>query len=411
MRAHYNYLIVGGGIAGATAAEVIRDRQAGASIAILSAEPHPLYSRVLLPAYLKARISRDRVFLRGAEDYAAKRIDFYPASEVHAIDTMKHIVKTDDHEIGFDKLLIATGGTVKPWRYESVLTPRSYRLQTIDDADRLLGDMPQIHNPLVIGASFIALEFVEIFLQHGIIPKVVAETDGFFSAFMDKEGSRILEDNLARQGVSCVFGASIAGCRREGSAYEITVNSKEMIRTDACAIGIGIERNRDFLAFSDIMLGERGVKTDEYLETNIKNIYSAGDTAEYYDLISGTYRTAGNWAHAVAQGKRAGLNMGGERVAFTAIPNYAITNCGMRIAAIGECGGRGIYSFTRRSGEAHEYTRLFMRDGVLVGAFLINRPQDRAAISDLIYRRTDLSSRQAQLQTMAFDIATLVEIK
>ena len=103
--------------------------------------------------------------------------------------------------------------------------------------------------------------------------------------------------------------------------------------------------------------------------------------------------------------------MAGEHAAFTAIPNYAITNCGMRIAAIGECGGKGVSALTRRGREENEYERLFIRGGVLVGAFLINRPQDRAGIADLIHRRVDTSPFQAPLQTMAFDINTLVQIK
>jgi len=420
---YYEYLIIGGGIAGVTAAETIRSRDAMGSIAVLSGEAHPLYSRVLLPGYLKGRMARERVFLRTADDYAAKRIDFYPGTHARAADAARREIKTADGRIfHFGKLLVACGGKVKPWEYEEKASPRAYRLQTIDDADRLLADFPDIRTPLVIGSSFIALEFIEIFLQHKIIPRVLAEADGFFHAFLDKEGSRILEQNFRRHGVSCAFGEKIIGCRREGAGYEITTSGAGAMRVDAFAIGIGIERNRDFLAGSGVAFGRRGIRINEYLEADAAGIWAAGDAAEYYDPVSGEYRTAGNWAHAVLQGMRAGLNMAGDRAPFTHIPSYAITNCGMQIAVIGECGvpanhgggagpGEGLSALARRGGSDGEYTRLFVRGGAIVGAFLINRFQDRAALTDLIARRIDVSAYEDQLRDMAFDIHTITEIK
>ncbi|MFY9463010.1 MAG: NAD(P)/FAD-dependent oxidoreductase [Candidatus Sungiibacteriota bacterium] len=412
MDAYYDYFIIGGGIAGVTAAETIRSRDADGSIAILSDEVHPLYSRVLLPAYLKGRIARDRIFLRIVDDYAAKKIDFYPDTEVVAVDVSGHIVKTADNRIfHFGKLLIASGGKVKRWEHDEAASPHSYRLQTIDDADRLVRDMSGIRVPLVIGASFIALELIEIFLHHKIIPQVMSEASGFFGAFADTEGSGILEQNFKRLGVSCVFDQKIVGCHKSGEEYAITMVGGDTLRTDAFAVGIGIERSRDFLSGSGITLGRRGVKVNEYLESDMIGIYSAGDIAEYYDVVSDEYRTAGNWTNAILQGTRAGLNMTGERLAFTHIPSYGITNCGMQIVMIGECGGEGMSAITRSGGSGVEYERLFTRRGIIVGAFLINRFQDRTLVTDLISRRVDVSAYEYQLHDMAFDINVIIKIK
>ncbi len=411
MRTDYEYLIIGGGIAGVTAAETIRGRDSRGSLAILSAEPHPLYSRVLLPSYAKGSIGRERVFLRSAGDYATKKLDFYPGTQVRAASAARREVTVADGRIfHFGKLLIASGGRVKPWEHDEAAAGRSYRLQTIDDADRLIRDLPRIRAPLVIGSSFIVLEFVEIFLQNKIIPRVIAEADGFFAPFLDKEGSKILEDNFRRQGVSCVFGEKIIGCRADGADYEIATADHGVLRVDAFAVGIGIERNRDFLALSGSALGKRGIKVNEYLEADAPDVWAAGDAAEYLDAVSVEYRTAGNWTHAVLQGSRAGLNMTGERVAFTHIPSYGITNCGMRIAVIGECGGEGSSAIARRGGAAEEYELLFMRERAIAGAFLINRVQDRAPVTDLIARRIDVSAYERRLRDMAFDIRTITEI-
>lgn len=414
MNAEYDYLIIGGGIAGVTAAETIRTRDQEGRIAVISSEKHPLYSRVLLPAYLKGKIPRERVFLRTREDFAAKRIDFHLGQEVVSVDSARREAETAGGRVfGFGKLLIASGGRVKRWLHQEAAGDRAcprasrsagaYRLQTMDDADRLLGDMPRIREPLVIGSSFIALEFIEIFIHNNIIPRVFARDKRFFEAFTDEAGGQILEDNFKRHGVICMYGEEISDIAARGTGLEIASAHSGLISADSIAIGIGVERNISFLHNSGITLGRRGVKTDEYLETNVSGIYAAGDVAEYYDLTFGGHHTAGNWTHAVAQGSRAGLNMTGDCAAFTYIPSYSITNLGMRLAAIGECGA-GLSAIARVNKAEAQYERLFLRDGVMVGAFLINRLQDRPHITTLISQRADIGAYENQLRDMAFDI-------
>lgn len=407
MQMHYDYLIIGNGIAGVTAAETIRTRDQEGRIAIISSEKHPLYSRVLLPAYLKGKIPRERVFLRARDDFAAKRIDLYLGEEIVSLDSSRReAISAHGRIFGFEKLLVACGGRVRRWLHEETAGDRAYRLQTIDDADRLLGDMPRIREPIIIGSSFIALEFIEIFIQYTITPRVFARDERFFEAFTDEAGGQILEDNFKRHGVVCMYGEEVGTVAARGTGLEIASGHSGLTSADSIAIGIGVERNVSFLQDSGIALGRRGVMTDEYLETNVPGIYAAGDVAEYYDLTFGKHHTAGNWTHAVAQGSRAGLNMTGERAAFTHIPSYSITNLGMRLAAIGECGA-GLSAIARVNKAEAQYERLFLRDGVLVGAFLINRLQDRPHITKLISQRADIRAYEKQLRAMAFDMHTI----
>lgn len=173
----YDYLIIGGGIAGVTAAEAIRGEDPAGTIGILSDERHLLYSRVLLPSYLKKRIKRERVFLRTAKDFTRRRIDLYRDKAAIAVDIKRREVAAADGEtFGYKKLLIASGGKTNrlpaDWGGE-----QAYGLQTLDDADRLLVAIPNIREPLVIGSSFIALEFIEIFILNGVIPMVLTKSE------------------------------------------------------------------------------------------------------------------------------------------------------------------------------------------------------------------------------------------
>ena len=160
---HYNYLIIGGGVAGVVAAETIRGRAPMASIGILSNEIHPLYSRVLLPSYLKGKIPREKVFLRTLGDFTEKRIDLMLERSVRRVNAeSKEVILAGGPIFSYDKLLIASGGRVNDFSAGSTDADVFFRLQTIDDADMLRASISEIRSPLVVGASFIGLEFLEL---------------------------------------------------------------------------------------------------------------------------------------------------------------------------------------------------------------------------------------------------------
>ncbi|MEK7541279.1 MAG: FAD/NAD(P)-binding oxidoreductase [Patescibacteria group bacterium] len=399
----YEYLIIGGGIAGITAAETIRASVAGARIGILSSEQHLPYSRVLLPSYLKKRIGRPQIFLRTEEDLSRARIDFMRGSTAASVDTAgRRVICRDAGEIAYGKLLIAAGGRANHWPHGEE-GARIFRLQTLDDADRLYAALDTIRTPVVIGSSFIALEFIETFLQRGIVPRVLAREEHFFHDMIDRDGAAILHENMASRGVSLLLGDEALALEKAGAALRIARYRSGALEADAVAVGIGITRNTDFLAGSGIVCSGGGVQTDAFLETNVPGVYAAGDIAAYFDPIAGRHRLVGNWTNAVLQGACAGRNMAGSRERFSAVPAYSITNLGLQITALGECDG-ALETISRVDRTARRYERFFLRDGVLAGAFLINWFSDKPRLAELISRRAVVALYAERLRNMSFDI-------
>lgn len=412
MTSFYDYLIIGGGIAGISGAEAIRSKDPYGTIGILSAETHLPYSRVLLPSYLKKKIPREKVFIRTQEHFDRQRIDFLARCAARSVDTAARRVMLAEREtgetIGYGKLLIAAGGMARPWPH-AVETGRVFRLQTLDDADRLYAALDTIRRPLVIGSSFIALEYIETCVLRGMAPRVLVRNSHLFNGMLDREGGVVLEENMRRHGVSLFYGEEAVSVAEKEGELQIATRHAGLLGADALMVGVGIARNVSFLAGGGIACGDVGVMTDAFLETNVSGVFAAGDITEYYDVPAGRYRIAGNWTHAILQGRRAGLNMAGDRAPFSAVPAYAITNLGMQITAVGECDGM-LDTASRSDKGSRRYERFFMRDGALAGAFLINSFADKPLLAELIAHRAVVAPYRDRLRDMAFDIRALSSI-
>lgn len=403
MNIKYDYLIIGGGIAGVTAAETIREINPGAAIGIVSDESSALYSRVLIPSYLKHRITRDQLFLRRAEDFIKKSIDFHFPQIVSAVDTRAKTVHLDQGAVfGYQKLLIASGGKIKPWGSEED-QPLIYRMQTLEDTDRLHTMLPSIQRPLVIGSSFISLEFLEVFFLNRIAPTLMSRDDYFFMRMLDAKGGELMQANFDRHGIRFYFQDSIRELNiKEKKVFAVTERLFE-IPCDAIGVGIGLDPNVEFLKNSGIDLGEKGIKADEFLRTSAADVFVAGDVAEYFDVIQGKHIITGNWTNAFLQGKRAGLNMAGITEPYRNVPAYSITNLGLQITALGDC-GKDAETVTRSGLAENQYERFFLRDGVLAGAVLINRFQDKPHLARLIEKKVPVGPYKSKLQDMTFDV-------
>ena len=164
-------------------------------------------------------------------------------------------------------------------------------------------------------------------------------------------------------------------------------------------VGIGLERSISIFMGIGLDIGNPptggGIVTNEFLETNQKGVFAAGDVTEYLDVIFQKHQLVGNWTHAYLQGSVAGENMArflrGEQSsyrAFRKISSYSLTHLGMHLAFLGECEKSARFAESRRAARVEEqfipekraYQQLFF-DGVrLVGASLINHPKDIPAL-------------------------------
>ncbi len=410
---HYHYCIIGGGIAGVTAAETIRERDRVGKIAVVSDETHLLYSRVLLPAYVKGDIEQSRLGLRTILDFEKKDIAlFFGRKAVRVLPDEKSVLLDDQTHLSFDKLLIASGRTPRQWLVESGDKKGIFRLHTIDDAETIKRALPDVRRAVVVGDKFIALEFLEIFRRAGVPTTLISKNKNMFGSLLDSPGVRILHEHVQSKKVELVFEDEIVSVEGGERVERVLTKNGLSLPADAIGVGIGLKRNFDFLDNSGVHVGESGVVTNSFLETNIPGIYAAGDIAEYEDVIVGGSHVSGNWAGAFLQGKIAGVNMYAktqdERKEFKFVPFYSIMNFGMNITLLGSSLPDYTESVSRSVPLDQRYERFFLKDGQLVGAVLINSAHDKPVLAQLVEKRISLDDTKDKLSQMDFDLSTLL---
>ena len=409
-----DFLIIGGSAAGTTAAEVIRSLKPNSSITIVTDEDHEEYSRVLLPHYIRGKVSRSQVFLKEPGWYVQKNIVLLKGNRVKSLEASQKIVNLDNGEqIEYGKLLIAIGGKVIKLNVPGSVLANILYMRTVEDADRIVKVASQSQRGIVIGGGFIGLEFASCFKANGVDEVTVLVMEDYYWQWkLDRDSGTVLQKTLEKNGVKVLTNQEIDHFEGESKVDALMTKSGSRFKTDVVGIGIGIKSDFGWLDGTGIKIN-RAIITNEYLETNLPDVYAAGDCAEFWDVIFGRQHIMGNWANATSQGLAVAKTMTGERTIFETASSYSINFVN------GSCSFIGVTDeefadevVSRGSVEVGKMTRIFVKtiDGVVrvVGATVINNPAEVSPLTSAVKNKVDVSAYKDKLSNSSFDLKKLI---
>ncbi|MGH2351148.1 MAG: NAD(P)/FAD-dependent oxidoreductase [Chloroflexota bacterium] len=385
------YVIIGNGVAGTTAADTLRKADANCQIVLIDDEPYPLYNRIALPRVLKQTTAPERTIIRQLAWHAQNQIELLLETTVTQVDTdAKSVTTSDGKTFRYDKLLVATGGTPNPLPVPGAAgTAGIYHFQTLDDTKAILRRAEQARAAITIGGSFIAYELTEAFRYRNIPTTWLVRGPRFLHRIIDEDGGALV-DRLARDvGVETHYGESAAEVHAEaGDVAGVTTQSGKRLGCDLLGVGVGLTLRTEFLQHTPVRVN-LGVVTNEYLESSVPDVYAAGDVAEFYDLYIDTYNQMGTWNNAAAHGRTAAVNMMGGHQVYGEVPYYTSTMFESQMAAIGTTPEvrPDMESISRVDMNAHVYRRLFFHEGRLAGAVLIGDIRVRRQLMEIIKSR------------------------
>ncbi|HEX4203348.1 MAG TPA: FAD-dependent oxidoreductase [Ktedonobacteraceae bacterium] len=408
-----SYLIVGNGIAGVTAAEILRAEDPEAAIAVVADDPFPVYYRPALKDYLAGRIHEEKLWARPTSLYQDQRIHFLQ-DRVTSIQAEQHIAYLQSgRQLAYKQLLLANGAHPATLRCPGTGLQGVTTLRTVADYQSLMQCLDGANHVVIVGGGTLALETSETLRHRGYEVTHLIRKRTLWSEILDETASDLVLQQERRAGVTVRLETEVAEIvGKHGQVNEVTTTRGERIPCEVVIIAIGIEPDIDFIKASGIHCG-RGVQVDAAMRTNVPDIYAAGDVLETIDTFTRRTRVIGQWYPAIQQARSAAYSMlhalDDAQQPFQANTFYNATLLySLDFAAIGVTNRQG-YQELVADPQPRTYRKLLLEDGVPVGMLALGDRSQALAFKRAIDHRVNLASISLQLLNPDFQLAAWLD--
>jgi 3-phenylpropionate/trans-cinnamate dioxygenase ferredoxin reductase component len=371
------FVIVGGGLAGAKAAETLRDTGFEGEVVLFGSEPERPYERPpLSKGYLLGKEDRDKAFVHSADWYPKHDVDLRTGVTVAMIDPAAHLVTFDGGTVGYDKLLLTTGASARRIDVPGAGLGNVCYLRTLPESEKLRAAFTSEAHVVIVGAGWIGLEAAAAARIAGSSVTIVEPQPGALYGALGPEVGSKFADLHRSHGVEFRFGESaaefLAAGPGSGQVGSVVTTGGTQLPADVVVVGIGAVPN-DGIAKSAGLEVNNGVVTDSSLRTSDPDIFAAGDVASSYLPLLGRHLRMDHWSNALNGGKAAGLSMLGKQIEYNRVPYFYSDQYDLGM----ECAGLplpGTYDQVvyRGDADALEFIAFWLKEGRVVAGMNVN---------------------------------------
>lgn len=413
------FIIIGNSAAGVAAAEAIKKRDLSSKITILSDEDHPSYCRCLISYFLAGDVSEDKLLYQPGSFYKSNNIELFLNKKVSRIDPKKNrVICEDKTNIEYDSLLIATGASARFPHIPGIKRRGVFAFRTIKDAKDIQQLLSVTKSAGVLGGGLVGLKAAYALKKNGIRVKVIVHSNQVLSQMLDFEAAQLIQRRLEENGVDVVLEEGAVEVIGEGDIRALKLSSGKAFDCSLVIAGKGVAPNIDLVKDTEIKVNQ-GIAANVSLQTNIPNIYAAGDAAETLDLIADRVLPHTLWPIAVEQGRIAGANMAGENIEYQgSLSMNSVEFFGLPAVSLGKFktvnSEDGFEELKKSDGIANTYKKLILKDNRLRGAVMVGNIANSGIYLRLIKEKLDISSVRERLMQDDFsypDVSDLLEGK
>ncbi len=324
MTPNERFVIVGAGLAGAKAAETLREEGFGGQVVLLGDETDRPYERPpLSKGFLQGTLEREKVFVHPADWYGVHDVDLRLGTAATSLDRgTREVVLAGADRLGFDKLLLATGSTPRRLPIPGTDLDGVHYLRRLEDSQRLRSAFADGSSVVVIGGGWIGLETAAAARAAGLGTTILEAGELPLLRVLGREVAQVFADLHRRNGVDLRTGVSVQELvGSDGRVTGVRLGDSTVIPADIVIVGVGITPN-DGLAREAGLSVENGIDVNGHLQTSDPHIYAAGDVANAYHPVLGRNLRVEHWANALHQGPVAARSMLNEGVVYDRLPYF-----------------------------------------------------------------------------------------
>ncbi len=403
------YVIIGDGISGSSAAETLREEDPEADITVITDEGEPLYNRILIKEHAKGKLPEAPISIHDESWYDDREIELSLDTHVVSVDVDDQELSTHDgRAIPYDKLLIATGGTPTQLPVDGSDATGIHHFWTFQDARKIKASAEAADRGVVVGAGLLGIDFAAVCGSQGVDGKYLMRGDRWWRYALSGDGADIIHDGLREKGVEPVFDSGVDHFEvdEDGHVTAAVDPNGDRYPCDFAGVAIGLTFNTEYLRGTGLEQ-DNGIVVDEYMQTNLENVYAAGDITQFYDVLLGEQAQNGSWGSAKEQGRVAAVNMasGDESEPFQWVSSYSITHFEFPFLSFGHP-TLGDEHAERRYSDT-EWRRIAFKDGKIVGGVLIGDLSPQSTFKQLMRDQRVVADQAEVLLEQSVDLEKL----
>ncbi len=386
-------VIVGAGHAAGQAAASLRQEGFEDDIIIIGDEAHIPYQRPpLSKAYLSGEQGIERVYLRPEKFYEDKNVTVKTSTSVTAIDTAAHTVTTDQGEtIGYDKLLLATGGRPRKLSIPGSDLTGIHYLRTIADVDAIRDEFAEGRRLVIVGGGYIGLEVASVAVKYGLEVHVLEMEERILQRVTTPQMSAYYHQLHSGRGVHIHTATMVTGFSGD-AAVDAVLCGDESIAADLVIVGIGIIPNVEVVQAAGIEC-DNGIVVDDHCRTSAPDVYAAGDCTNHPNPLLDRRLRLESVPNAMEQARVAAANMvGGDKV-YASIPWFWSDQYELKLQMVG-FSADGDTQVVRGDMDANAFAVFYLKDGKVVAADAVNSPKEFMICKQLIGKKVDAAVLQ-----------------
>jgi len=377
------FVIVGGGAAGYTAAQTLREDGFTGRLLLITRENHLPYDRPnLSKEYLQGNAEPGWLPLRSEDFFAEHDIEVIRGKEVKHIDAkQRKITFADDETLVCDAMLLATGGEPRKLPFQSKSQENVFLLRSYDDCDAIISVAEKGKRAVVIGASFIGMEVASSLRARECEVTVVAPDDVPFQKILGPQIGRLFQDIHEEHGVGFKLGTSVAGFDHETTITAAILENGERLHADLVVVGVGVKPSTDFIE-GVILHKDGGVRVDKRMCAG-ENVYAAGDIAYFPNPLTGEHQRIEHWRTAMQQGRIAAHNMAGKDTPYDSVPFFWTRQFDAGLLYVGHAQEWDEIIY-QGDVSKRDFLAFYVKENRVLAVAGMNRDQEMAAAEELL---------------------------
>ena len=404
------YIIIGQGIAGATAANTLRKLDPENQVTVITDEIDYLYSRVDLPDIIAGTYEPAAAVLQKAEDFANAGINCLMGERVTAVvPAQKTVDIASGNRLKYDKLLIATGSLPVIPALSNSDSQGVYSLWTMHQAKAIITAAAAAKNAVVVGAGLIGLKTALALRTRGLNVTVIEKLPRVMPRQLDDTAAEMLANRLRISGVEIKVNTGVDSIIAANGVVNGVDVAGSVLPADMVIMAVGVKPNIGLAVAANIRSGH-GITVDELQQTSVSDIYAAGDAAETIDSLTGTLSVPAIWPVAVEQGRTAAYNMAGQKKTYNGkiVAMNAVDVAGIPLVSLGDIEGQpGDDILIAHRHDA--YRKIVMRDKVVRGVLCVGEIRQAGVLGALISRQVEMEEID-RLISPYFSFADLIAV-